>query len=79
MAGWMAASCPAACDYEIVPHGVLVSRAKLMTSLFCSSSLVGIIGVRVGGSLKDGTVQFLTEMESTERAFTPAVPCVGVK
>lgn len=79
MAGWVAALCPAACDYEMVPRDVLVSGAKLVTSLFCSSSLVGIIGVRVGGSLKDGMVQFLTEMESTERAFTPPVPCVGVK
>lgn len=79
MAGWMAASCPAACDYEMELDGVLVSRAKLVTSLFCSSTLAGVIGVRGSGSLKDGTVQFLTEMESTERAFTAAVPCVGVK
>lgn len=39
----------AACDCEMEPRGVLVSRKKLVTSLFCSSSLVGIIGIRVGG------------------------------
>lgn len=72
----MAALCPAVCDYEMESHGVLVSRAKLVTSLLCSVSLVGIIGVRLGGSLKGSTVQSLTKMESTE-SFYPL--CVGLK